>query len=127
MLRIPELRDDDLRIEGTVIALATFAAPPGEELVDLDDPRTLVTRDLRPSSVATRDRKLTQEIAAAIFDEGHMGFEWWSTIESSWINVTLFAERAIGGLRLAGDPEVLTVEHPALRDAAEVVGISLVA
>jgi hypothetical protein len=102
MLRIPELRNDDLRIEGAVIALAAFDGPAVDELVDLDDPRTLGSRDLRPSAVATGNRELTQEIAAAIFDEGH-----------------------ISSMRLAGDPEVLTVDHPALRDASEVVGVKL--
>jgi hypothetical protein len=127
MLRVTELRDADLRIEGATIALVAFAEPDGLDLVDLDDPRTLVARSLRPSGVATRDRDRTQAVSTGLFNDGHAGFEWWSTIEASWINVTLFAERAAGRLRLAGEPEPLTLDHPAVRDAAEAVGVVLAA
>jgi RES domain len=95
------------------------------ELLDLDDPRTLDRRGFRPSRVATRDREVTQEMALTLYEEGLSGLEWWSTIEASWINVTLFAERAVGRLALSGEPEPLSTSHPAVREAAEVVGVLL--
>lgn len=94
-------------------------------LVDLDEPAVLVERTLRPSGVATRDRERTQAIAVAAFEDGAAGLAWWSTIEASWINVTLFAQRASASLRLAEQPEALHVDHPAVREAAELVGVTL--
>jgi len=94
-------------------------------LPDLDDPRELQRRSLRPSTVATHDRTVTQPAAGAIFDDGHPGFAWWSTIEASWSNVTLFVERASRGLRISGTPEPLTVAHPVLVAVADRMGFVL--
>ncbi|HEX2029949.1 MAG TPA: RES domain-containing protein [Actinomycetota bacterium] len=110
--------------EGFPIALAAFV-DPDVPVLDLDDPANLVARGLRPSRVATRQRERTRPIALGLYREGHAGFEWWSTIEASWINVTLFADRALGALRVAGEPEVLTTSHPIVREAAEAVGVLL--
>ena len=125
MLRTPALRDAELRIEGAPIALAGFEEPDDLDLLDLDDPTTLGARGLRPSGVATRDRERTQAVAADIFHDGYGGFEWWSTIEASWINVTLFQERSVDRLRITEEPEVLTIHHPAVIEAAGVVGLDL--
>lgn len=94
-------------------------------VVDLDDPANLVKREVRPSAMATRNRTVTRRIALGIYDEGVDGFEWWSAIEASWINVTLFGDRAVDALQVAGEPQPLTMSHPAVRAAAEVVGVSL--
>jgi len=64
-------------------------------------------------------------MALGIFAEGAPGFGWWSTLEASWANVTLFAERAISGLRLEGELEPLSVDHPAVWVAADWLGIRL--
>jgi hypothetical protein len=94
------------------------------ELLDLDDPAVLQAELLRPSQVATRDRTATQRIARTLFathPEAH-GLRWWSTLESSWINVTLF-DRAIP--RVFVDSTVpLTPDLPAVMDAAELLGLS---
>jgi hypothetical protein len=95
-------------------------------LLDLDDPSTLVDRQLRPSRVATRNRRVTRRIALRLYEEGTAGFEWWSTVEAAWINVTLFADRAVDRLRLVGRPQPLALDHPAVRTAAEAVGVTLV-
>jgi hypothetical protein len=94
-------------------------------VLDLDDPSNLVARDLRPSGVATRARRPTQRLALRLYEEGVDGLEWWSTIEASWINVTLFADRIGGRLSVVGEPEPLTLDHPAVREAAEAVGVLL--
>lgn len=114
-----------LRWEDVPYAVAPLDDGGLPELLDLDDPRNLLARGLRPSGVATRDRERTQSLALGLYDEGATGFEWWSTIEASWINVTLFANRAVRRLRLAARPEPLTLEHPAVREAAELVGVRL--
>lgn len=116
-----ELRDHDDR--PYCIAAIDDAGLSG--VLDLDDPANLARRQVRPSAMATRQRRVTRRIALSIYQEGVNGFEWWSTVEGSWINVTLFADRALGGLRLAGDPEPLTVDHPAVREAADAVGVLL--
>ncbi len=118
--------DADLRLrDGTTLALASFDDAALGALLDLDDPAELVARGLRPSRVATRDRETTRTIARGLFDEGQVGFGWWSTLEASWSNVTLFAERAARLLALEGEPEALSVRHPVLRSAAETIGVRL--
>jgi hypothetical protein len=117
--------EDLRRVDGSRAALVPLDDGHLEDLVDLDDPAELARRRIKPSTVATRNRSVTRPMALAIFEEGGPGFAWWSTLEASWANVTLFAERALRRLRVAGDPEVLTVDHPAVRAAAEAVGVRL--
>ena len=115
----------DLLREGPPLSLAVIDEGGLRSLLDLDEPRTLVERTLRPSGVATRAREITQPVALTLYDEGVEGFEWWSTIEASWINVTLFEDRVAGRLSVVGEPEPLTLDHPAVREAAEAVGVLL--
>jgi hypothetical protein len=124
-LRVRTITDRHLLRESGRLSLAMVDDTTLNDLLDLDDPRNLVARELRPSGVATRDRKVTQPLALSIYQEGVAGFEWWSTIEASWINVTLFADRVVDRLTVAGEPEPLTLEHPVLREAAEAVGVLL--
>ena len=122
------LADRDLtRADGTSLALAGFddSRLADRGVVDLDDPRELARRRLRPSRVATGHREVTQPMALAIHAEGVPGFAWWSALEASWRNVTLFAELAVPLLDPAGDPQPLTVGSPEVRAAAEVLGIEL--
>lgn len=125
-LRHHEVSNEDLLSENRSYSLVVVDDENIEDLLDLDDPRSLSKRDLRPSGVATRNRQLTRRVALDIYEEGVPGFEWWSTIESSWINVTLFVERALPLLRVAEEIQPLTVGHPAVRSAAEVVGVRLI-
>lgn len=119
------LTDADLRlIGGARYALATFDDVHGQ-IVDLDDPGELVARALRPSKVAMHDRAVTRAWTRGIFDEGVIGFSWWSSLESSWSNVTFFAERAVDRLAIVKSPELLTLAHPALRAAADAIGVRL--
>lgn len=124
-MRRHEVSDADLRSEDRPYALAAIDDSALEGLLDLDDPTNLSTRGLRPSGVATRNRRLTRRTALDVYEDGVPGFEWWSTIEGSWINVTLFADRVTESLKVAGDPEELSTAHPAVRAAAEVVGVLL--
>ena len=117
----------DLVREGAPLSLAVIDEGGLDDILDLDDPQSLTERSLRPSAVATGDREVTQPIALGIYEEGVSGFEWWSTIEASWINVTLFADRAVQGLSIVGRPEPLTLDHPAVRAAADAVGVRLAA
>ncbi len=113
------------RADGRSLALATIDEAGLPPLVDLDEPRELTERKLRPSMVATRSRTVTRPIALDLFREGAAGLSWWSTLEASWTNVTLFAERCTGLLRIEDEYEPLTIAHPALRAAAELLGVGL--
>lgn len=113
------------RADGRPYALASIDDARLDGVIDLDDPRELARRRLRPSGVATRNRTVTQPVALAIFEEGPLGFAWWSTLEAEWINVTLFAERAIPQLHVAGSPEVLSLDHPVVLAAAQAVGVKV--
>jgi hypothetical protein len=110
---------------GLPLALARLELGERALLVDLDDPRVLVSSDLRPSLVATRARAVTQAYAARLFDEtpDAVGLRWWSTLEASLINLTLF-DRAAPQLSV-DDVEQLTVAHPAVVDAAELLGLAI--
>ena len=49
------------------------------------------------------------------------GLRWWSTLESSWIQVTLF-DRALGSLAVER-VQALAVDDPAVTAAAEHLGL----
>jgi hypothetical protein len=117
-----DLDDDDLvRSDGTVLALAAFDDAALGRPLDLDDPAVLQRDGWRPSRVASRERSVTQPMAVAVHDRGGLGLSWWSTLDSAWTNVTLFAERVFeaGALALVDEPERLTVTHPAVVAAAD--------
>jgi RES domain-containing protein len=112
-----------LDLDGMRLAAVPLELPDESELVDLDEPRVLQRERLRPSRVATRDRTATQAYAERLFDahSSAAGIRWWSTFESTWINVTLF-DRAAPGLS-SGPAERLTLDHPSVAEAAELLGL----
>ena len=78
---------------------------------------------LRPSRVATRDRRVTQAQALALHDRHRnvAGMRWWSTYEATWINVTLF-DRAASRLRVHS-VRALSVDDPSIVEAADLFGL----
>jgi hypothetical protein len=116
--------DDTMLVRsGRRVALATLDLDDTAELVDLDDPAVLVSEALRPSQVATRDRNVTQAGAARLHDDhpAAAGLRWWSTLEASWPNLTLF-DRATPLLTVADERE-LDVADDAVREAGELLGL----
>jgi hypothetical protein len=112
-----------LRRRGLPLALADLELADDAALIDLDDPVVLRRERLRPSQVATRDRRVTQAQALALH-EGHRkaaGVRWWSTYESAWINVTLF-DRARSRLRVHS-VRALSLDDPAVAEAADLFGL----
>jgi hypothetical protein len=85
----------------------------------------MASRRLRPSRVATRTRSTTQQVAEVLFAEGIPGFGWWSTLEASWLNVTLFAESALDSLSVVDEPREIAVGDPVVRAAAAAIGVTL--
>ena len=119
-----ELTDSMLLRGGVALALAELRLGDRAELVDLDSPRVLIDVRLRPSEVATYVRAVTQAQAERIFDErpDALGLRWWSTLEASFINVTLF-DRAAQRLRFT-QATPLTLSHPVVVEAAELLGLT---
>jgi hypothetical protein len=117
--------DDFARTDGRRWALVGLADAALRGIVDLDDPLELASRRMRPSRVATRTRSSTQAVASSLFAEGVPGFGWWSTLEASWPNVTLFAERALATLTVADGPREMTIDDPVVRAAAAAIGVTL--
>jgi hypothetical protein len=114
---------DFTRLDGRHKALVELEFNERLAVVDLDDPAELLGRRLRPSRVATLQRAVTQATAAAIFREGAAGLAWWSTLNADWGHVTLFFERAVRHASIRTPPVRLSVDLPAVRDAAAHLGI----
>jgi hypothetical protein len=109
---------------GLPLALAELRLADDAALVDLDDPAVLVEERLRPSQVATSTRLATQSYAARLFLERPraLGLRWWSTLEASLVNLTLY-DRAADHLSLAAATP-LAPDHPVVRDAADLLGLA---
>ena len=108
---------------GLPLALAELGCATGE-VIDLDDPATLVAEDLAPSRVATRHRATTQAWSAALY-RSHaraIGIRWWSVLEASWLNVTAFENRARRRLRVLSTG-VLELSSPVVETAAAALGL----
>ena len=116
---------DFQRLGNLTIALVGLQLESAVTLIDLDDPGELATRKVRPSQVATRRRSVTQQLARRLFEEGAVGFSWWSTLSADWTNVTLFHERAVGRVTVASPPLPLTIKMPEVQQAADELGVRI--
>jgi hypothetical protein len=112
-----------LRRRGLPLALAELELDDTATLVDLDDPVVLRRERLRPSRVATRDRRITQPQALLLYGKHGKadGLRWWSTHEGVWINVTLF-DRAAPRVRVRS-VHALSLADPTVVEAADVFGL----
>lgn len=119
-----DLHPELLVRSGRKLALAELELAEDAVLVDLDDPRVLVTESLRPSVVATGRRSVTQAHAVGQFERhaDAAGLRWWSTLEASWIQVTLF-DRALDALSVCS-VRTLAVDDEAVAAAASYLGLA---
>ena len=109
---------------GLPLALVSLDLPEAPTVVDLDDPVILNAEGLRPSQIATRWRSVTQ-IQAAEIHAAHadaIAIRWWSTLEASWINWTVF-DRAASELE-RGETVRLEIEDSVVLEAADFLGLS---
>lgn len=112
-------------LPGSRRALGTYRLPDHLRVLDLDDPAALVERSLRPAQVVARDLAVTQGWGHRAWDErdphqtSHRRWQvisWWSFHRPSW---TVLASRVEPApVRV----EELTLDHPAVRDAARALG-----
>lgn len=101
-----------------VLSVARFSIGAAHVL-DLDAPEPLAERGLIPSSIATRDRTRTQAWAARIFEERRWsGVRWWGYHEATWGSIGLWRTT---GMRVKSI-EPLTLDHPAVIEAADRLG-----
>jgi hypothetical protein len=109
---------------GRPLALAEFELADDAATIDLDDPEFLASRHLRPSRLATHHRENTQAIAGDLYLRfpDAVGLRWWSTLEASWINRTLF-DRGAEALTLV-EVDAMRIDEPLVREAATFLGLS---
>lgn len=119
-----DLHPDLLVRSGRQLAVAELELTDDATLIDLDEPAVLIKESLRPSVVATNQRSVTQAYAVAQFErhKAAAGLRWWSTLEASWIQITLF-DRAIGELRTRG-VQPLSVDDTTVIAAATYLGLA---
>lgn len=109
---------------GRQLALAELVLDADALLIDLDDPAVLAGEALRPSIVATSRRAVTQAYARQGFERhpDAAGLRWWSTLEASWIHVTVF-DRALAALTVRGVAELMAGDE-VVRAAAAHLGLA---
>jgi len=119
-----DLQPELLVRSGRQLALAELELDGHAVLVDLDDPAVLAAETLRPSIVATGRRGITQAYAVRQFERhpDAAGLRWWSTLEASWIHVTLF-DRALGAVNVQG-VRILAIDDEAVTIAAAHLGLA---
>lgn len=109
---------------GLPLALASLELRDEATVVDLDDPAVLSAESLHPSQVATRRREVTQAHAAELHaaHPDAVAIRWWSTLEATWINWTVF-DRAAEKLDLE-QASRLEIDDPLVLEAADFLGLS---
>lgn len=115
-------------LPGSRRALGTYALPDDLRVLDLDDPAALVERSLRPTQVVARNLAVTQGWGHRTWTERDPhrparrrwdAISWWSFHRSSWTVLASWVEPE--PVRV----EELTLDHPAVRDAARALGRTL--
>lgn len=102
-------------------AVATYEAD-GVEVLDLDNARSLLDRELRPSDVVTRDRDRTRRWLLAIYLERRWsGARWWSFQDPDRGAYGLWA---IEHLEVR-DVTPLAIDHDLVTDAARMLNRSI--
>jgi hypothetical protein len=120
------LEDDDVFAARTRLAIVpvVLSAAVRDRIADLCDPAVLVRLGVGADETASRHREKTQQISGLVYERRHTGLRWWSAFFGDWHTVVLFRDRVKGGLAY-GTPEAITLEHPALRDAASLLGVRI--
>lgn len=105
-------------LPGSGRALVAYELAETTDVCNLDDAGRLVDLGVKPSYVVTRDRSITQAWALRVFEqEAFAGVRWWSYYDPEWGSYGLW-----DCSRLAvKDVQLLTIAHPAVRAAAEVL------
>jgi hypothetical protein len=95
------------------------------DVLDLCDPAILFEQTIQPDRTASRHREITQPLAKLAWDSGASGIRWWSAFWGDWHTTVLFTARASDRIEFR-QPILLRLEEPALREAADLLGIRIV-
>ncbi len=107
---------------GDCRVLAWYDITDAAAICDLNDPREMLRQRLTPSRIMTRDRTVTQAWASAIFEQGAFsGIQWWSYCDAKWMTLGIWDQTTIGAYGF----EELTLEHPAIKEAAETMEVRI--
>jgi hypothetical protein len=105
-------------LPGSVRAIGRYELPADVALCDLDDAARLVSLQLRPSEVVTRDYTRTRAWARKVYEEGTWaGVRWWSYPEPHWGSIGLWN---VSGMRLR-EVRVLQLDDPDLLAASRAI------
>jgi hypothetical protein len=101
--------------------------PVADAVPDFARGEVLARFGVRADELCSRDRRVTQDAARRIHahPDGVPGFFWWSALHGDWHVVLLFLDRVGLDALEFGEPEVLTMDHPAVAEAAEVLGLDV--
>jgi hypothetical protein len=112
---------------GRPLALVSVTLPPEISLgiADLTDPAVLLRYGIRPDTLASRDRARTQSISRSLHTAELLGFRWWSSLGGDWHATVLFLDRVPVVKLNYGDPEALSLRHPAVLEATHALNITL--
>jgi D-alanyl-lipoteichoic acid acyltransferase DltB (MBOAT superfamily) len=114
------------RVNGWILSLVSYNIQDDKlKIENLDHPKNLAKRGLIPSQIATNHRPTTQNVARRLYDEGLSGFSWWSALEASWQNVTLFENRVKKHLEIKDAPKILQVQLEEVQNTAYKLNIEL--
>lgn len=111
--------------DGKVRVLIRFAIGKNVKLIDLNDPKTLSKFKWKPSQVASMQRATTQNMSRLLFEKGVDGFTWWSMLEASWVNATLFQSRIAKYINGIGEVVTLDAKLPEVVEAAKILKIRI--
>jgi len=77
-------------------AMGRYRLARDARVCDLDDPRRLLTLELRPSDVVSRDYGRTRAWARRIYERGAWaGVSWWSYYDPRWSSIGLWDTRRL--------------------------------
>jgi hypothetical protein len=109
-------------LPGARRALGVFRLPDDLRVLDLDDPRELLHRGLRPTRVVTRNLAVTQQWGHDIWDEEDpgkassrrwQGVQWWSYHRPTWEVLASWKRPELVHIESLGQ------DHPAVVEAAQ--------
>jgi hypothetical protein len=126
-LRNQSMDEADLLEYGLSLALVDVRVevPVTREIADLCSASALHSLGIAPDETAYHDRRTTQAISQRIHAAGFAGLRWWSGFRGEWHTVVLYTERISRAALAFGTPDPLRLDHPAVREAADQLGIGV--
>ena len=104
-------------------ALINYKLDESSKIFEMDDPQNLVKLKVRPSKVVTRDRTITQNWALKVFKtQKNSGVSWWSYYNPDWDCAGIWDIKQLSVYSV----EILTLEHPAFKQASIAIGKPLI-